>query len=435
MCGACMHVAQTHAPQACANCVCISVMPTQISNFMASLLVGRLVPAELADASGMNLVDIHRHAYAHAILDALLAAGAAPPDLVSKLPLLIHSTTQVGSVHPYYCARWGFAPTCVVMPFTGDNPSTLTAFTWRSSDSDVVISLGTSDTLMALVRSTGGDAARMESKSEDCVLMGHRFIQPITTGCVTTDATAHMTLLCYQNGDFVRAAACRALLSHPTASVGDSVHRAAVATALTSADWETFADAVLEYSARMSSACVDPCAALPPLVFDMQQPEITPTLPARPPVAFVCEPDASRGCVRSTPVSLLSAAQVAHGVLASRLLGMRAHAAASGLHAPTRCILTGGASRNRAIAQMVADVWGVPTFGAATGTTNAAAIGAALRATMAVPACASAAAPSAMPLHAVAQPQCCAVRMYARMATLYEGAEAALRAGCGLPAS
>ena len=52
----------------------------------------------------------------------------------------------LGNISPYFVQRYGFDPACAIAPSTGDNPSTILALPLRPSD--VIVSLGTSTTLL-----------------------------------------------------------------------------------------------------------------------------------------------------------------------------------------------------------------------------------------------------------------------------------------------
>ncbi|MEO5895034.1 MAG: FGGY family carbohydrate kinase [Vicinamibacterales bacterium] len=110
-----------------------------VSSYLASLLVGWHAPADRADASGMNLMDIRMQSWS----DAALAATAL--DLARKLPRLAPSATIVGTLAENWRQRFRFPPAAVVV-WSGDNPCSLVG-TGLLREGDLTVSLGTSDTI------------------------------------------------------------------------------------------------------------------------------------------------------------------------------------------------------------------------------------------------------------------------------------------------
>ncbi len=115
--------------------------------------------------------------------DEKLAAATAP-GLLEKLPPLQPSATVIGTVAPYFVKRYGFSPDARVVAFTGDNPSSLIGM-GAASPGRIVISLGTSDTLFAA----------MEECRTDPRGFGHVFGNPYG---------GYMSLLCFRNGSLAR---------------------------------------------------------------------------------------------------------------------------------------------------------------------------------------------------------------------------------------
>src|SRR5205814_5647595 len=92
----------------------------------------------------MNLMDIRSGKWAAAALDA------TAPDLADKLPRVAPSSTIVGTLSPYWTARYRF-PAAKVVAWSGDNPCSLIG-TGLVEEGRIAISLGTSDTLFAFMR-------------------------------------------------------------------------------------------------------------------------------------------------------------------------------------------------------------------------------------------------------------------------------------------
>ncbi len=241
---------------------------------------------------------------------------ATAPDLADKLPPVVPSTTVVGPVQPYLVERYGLGRETEVVVWSGDNPNSLIGVGgWQPGTA--VISLGTSDTFFAA----------MERPLVDPSGFGHVFGNP---------AGGFMCLIAFKNGSLAR-------------------ERVRNRFDLT---WEQFGGEVLAAAPVGNNGNM----MLPYFV-----PEITPLVLTAGPIyqgstAFMEGTDASAG-VRA--------------VVEAQFLSMRLHTKWIG--EPPRVVrVTGGASRNDGICQVVADV-----FNAAVErleTPNSAALGAAMRA-------------------------------------------------------
>jgi xylulokinase len=89
-----------------------------VSSFLASLLAGAHAPLDPGDASGMNLMDLARRAWAPD------AVAATAPNLAGKLPPIVPSWSIVGTLARYWRERYGL-PAARVVAWSGDNPSSL----------------------------------------------------------------------------------------------------------------------------------------------------------------------------------------------------------------------------------------------------------------------------------------------------------------------
>lgn len=149
-----------------------------VSSFMASLLVGRSAPIDLADGAGMNLLNLEAGAWDSTMLEV------TAPRLSARLPEIVPSWTRIGTISPYFVRFYGFDPQTQVIAWSGDNPNSLIGVGgW--SPGTAVISLGTSDTYFAA----------MEQARVDPAGYGHVFGNP---------AGGFMSLICFKNGSLAR---------------------------------------------------------------------------------------------------------------------------------------------------------------------------------------------------------------------------------------
>ncbi len=242
----------------------------------------------------------------------LLAATA--PNLAAKLLPPAETQTTQGPVSAYFTARYGLSAKCEVALFTGDNPASLVGM-GATTPGNVVISLGTSDTFFAA----------MPGPRTDPDGFGHVFGNP---------AGGFMSLICFRNGSLAREA------------LRDQF----------GLDWSAF-----EHDALAKTADV----AGENLMLPFFGPEITPRYDFTAPV------------LKGSPefVSGSNPALQVRALLEGQFLNMQ-------LHSRWICVeiklirLTGGASHNDGIAQLVADIFQAPVerFDVA----NSAALGAAL---------------------------------------------------------
>lgn len=149
-----------------------------VSSFMASLLTGRHVGIDYTDASGMNLLDLRTRSWHPA---GLAVCGE---NLKEKLAAPVDPTRPIGRVSDYVVHRYGFDASCRVVPWSGDNPSSLIGL-GLVEEGMTAVSLGTSDTCFGLMRQL----------PENMSPWAHTFVAP------TND---YMLLLCFKNGSLAR---------------------------------------------------------------------------------------------------------------------------------------------------------------------------------------------------------------------------------------
>ena len=282
-----------------------------VSSFAASLLIGDYAPIDASDGSGMNLLDIRTRDWS---TDALEATA---PGLAAKLSPPVPSHAPVGSLHPYFCKRFGFSADCLVIAFSGDNPNSLAGLRLQNTG-DIAISMGTSDTVF------GSLAEPKPSASE-----GHIFVNPV-------QPDAYMAMIVYKNG---------------------SLTREYVRDTWTDGSWQTYRD-LLATIPPGNEGCVG---------FYFREPEITPP---------VLQTGVHTFGADGQPADF-TPAQHARACYEGQFLSMRLHGGHVGLR-PDRILATGGASVDKGVLRVMADVLGVPVFTAEKA--DSASLGAAYRA-------------------------------------------------------
>jgi xylulokinase len=223
-------------------------------------------------------------------------AAATAPGVAEKLLPPAPMASRVTGVARYFVAKYGLPETCQVALFTGDNPASLVGM-GATEPGTVVISLGTSDTFFAA----------MPGPKTDPEGFGHVFGNP---------AGGFMSLICFRNGSLAREA------------LRDKL----------GADWSAFdRDALAATRGQAGNN----------LMLPFFGPEITPRHDFTGPVME-----------GSADLETSPALQI-RALLEGQFLNMRLHSQWMGV-AVERIRLTGGASKNDGIAQLVADVFQAP---------------------------------------------------------------------------
>ncbi len=151
-----------------------------LSSFLASSLVGEVMPIDMGDGAGMNLLNLKTGDW-----DAEICEFTAP-GLKAKLPPVKQSNNLKSNNRPLLArfAKYGLKPGIPVVPFTGDNPASLVGC-FAEKPGTAVISLGTSDVFFAA----------MDSFHTDPDGYGHVFGNPMG---------GFMSLSCFKNGSLAR---------------------------------------------------------------------------------------------------------------------------------------------------------------------------------------------------------------------------------------
>ncbi|RUS28906.1 FGGY family carbohydrate kinase [Jimgerdemannia flammicorona] len=151
-----------------------------VSSFLATLFLGRYAPIDTADGSGMNLMNVRTRRWEPELLKQ--CGGPELRDKLGEEP--VEGGTVVGKIDEYWIKKWGFKEDCIIAPFTGDNPATLVSMNLLPGD--CVVSLGTSDTVLLYL-----------PPNARATIDSHLLAHP-------TDPHANMGMLCYKNGSLVR---------------------------------------------------------------------------------------------------------------------------------------------------------------------------------------------------------------------------------------
>ncbi len=240
---------------------------------------------------------------------------ATAPELRKRLPEVAQGATTAGTASDYFVQKYGFAAGTPITVFTGDNPSSLVGM-GASQPGKLVVSLGTSDTFFAAMPGVVADP-------QGC---GHVFGNP---------AGGSMSLQCFVNGSLARE------------EVKDKFDY----------DWDQFTAALAKTPVGNNDQVMVP----------FFRPEISPRVDLDDPVlkgsdAFEKweQADAAiRACVEGQFINMK---------LRTDWMQLK----------PEVIYLTGGASKNDAIAQVVADVFQAKVQRLAV--SGSVALGAALRA-------------------------------------------------------
>ncbi|KAL1311743.1 hypothetical protein AAFC00_001835 [Neodothiora populina] len=297
-----------------------------VSSFLASVFLGKFAPIDISDVTGMNLWDVEAGKWHEGLLQ--LAAGSeGVQDLKAKLGHVFEDGgAPFGTISSYFVGRYEFPSDCNIVPFTGDNPSTLLALPLRASDA--MVSLGTSTTFLMSTPHYLPDP------------LYHFMNHPTTAGL-------YMFMLCYKNGGLARE------------HIRDSVN-----ASKSDASWDRFNELALSTPPLAQTSDNSPMR----IGLYFPRPEIVPNLRAG---QWRYEYSPTTNSL--TPISSAFSPSDARGIVESQMLSLRLRSAklvaphktdgtaksTSGLPPqPRRVYLVGGGSANPAIARICGDVLG-----------------------------------------------------------------------------
>lgn len=283
---------------------------TLISNFLTSVFIGAYAPMEASDASGMNMMDIKKKRWSEVCLEAIVGGDPADvPGLRARLGCnegriddnIVDAHEVAGRVSKYFVERYGFPPECLVSPFTGDNPGSMAGLC--VSKNEVIISLGTSDTAFFW----------LEKPTPS--VNGHVLRNPV-------DENQYMGLICFKNG---------------------SKTRERLRDVCASGSWDEFSR-LLDLVPRGNFGNIG-------FYFDLR--EIHP----------LCIGDFRYNKLDQRVESFTNEMEV-RACLEGQFLRLYHHSQALGLDMSKieRVLVTGGASTNKGILQIVADVFRSPVY-------------------------------------------------------------------------
>ncbi|ORX34314.1 xylulokinase [Kockovaella imperatae] len=169
------------------------------SSFITTLLCvdGEIKGIDESDACGMNLWQMNTtdRGWHKGILQAIVESSDTA-DLESKLGAVeTDGGRPQGPIGKWYQDRYGFSPECLVFPGTGDNPATFLSLTLKPSEG--LVSLGTSDVVLVSTSTYNPDPEY------------HAFFHPAHVAAESgqpngTSTSRYFNMLVYKNGSLAR---------------------------------------------------------------------------------------------------------------------------------------------------------------------------------------------------------------------------------------
>lgn len=105
---------------------------------LTSLFCNEIVPMDLSDACGMNLLDIHTNKWSNDIIKAININNFKY--LIGKEPIPSYKIVS-NNINNYFINKFKFNKDCKILGFTGDNPSSVIGLNLKN-EGDLAISLG-----------------------------------------------------------------------------------------------------------------------------------------------------------------------------------------------------------------------------------------------------------------------------------------------------
>ncbi|XP_062570095.1 xylulose kinase-like isoform X2 [Saccostrea cucullata] len=230
--------------------------------------------------------------------ECLQACGS---NLSQKLGEPVPSKQVIGNVSQFLIGRYHFSPNCKVVAFTGDNPASLAGVAPKLGDA--IISLGSSDTVFSWL------------SNQTVELDGNVFVNPI-------DSETYMSLVCFKNG---------------------SLTRERIKDERAEGSWDKFSE-YLKNTPMGNNGNIG-------IYFDVM--EIQPLSQG------IFRFNKSDEKVESFPPEV-----EVRAVIEGQMIARKMYTEKRGMHTglDTRILATGGASLNKAILQVISDVFGAPVF-------------------------------------------------------------------------
>ncbi|ODN86550.1 xylulokinase [Cryptococcus wingfieldii CBS 7118] len=144
-------------PEAYGRTARISLVSSAITTLLC--LDGEIKGIDESDACGMNLWAMNRkeRGWSEELLEVIGGGAEGADELARKLGTVETDGGRiVGQIGKWFVERYGFSPDCAVFPGTGDNPATFLSLTLRESEG--LISLGTSDVVLISTNTYHPDA-------------------------------------------------------------------------------------------------------------------------------------------------------------------------------------------------------------------------------------------------------------------------------------
>ncbi|EEB09100.1 xylulose kinase [Schizosaccharomyces japonicus yFS275] len=317
-----------------------------VSSCLASLLLGKFAPLDQSDACGMNLWDIRGNEYCTELMQLVGGDNHCGIELKNKLgPVETNSIAELGKIHPYYVEKYGFNENCTIIPFTGDNPATILSLPLVPGQ-DVLLSLGTSTTVL------------MATNHYEYSPEFHIFNHPVSM-------KSYMVMICYKNGSLARE------------EVRNELNKAYGFADM--ASWNAFDEVTARRLETLRTLNSTKHVEGAKIGLYYPQREIIP--PLGPGVwRFIINAD--QELEEATESNWKSPEDDVVAIVESQFLDIKNRIVPllEGVTKPRRVYVVGGASRNDTLVKAIGNILGCDIYRLKTGTSNACAVGAAMKA-------------------------------------------------------